>query len=89
MITLVRSQRFENERRKFVKNSPQRAENLIKSLQRFVGNPRYPSLHIEKLQGSKIWTIRIDLGNRIFFLWINQTTALLIDIGPHDKYRQF
>jgi len=44
---------------------------------------------MEKLKGSLYWTIRISLSNRIFFIWIDKKTALLIDIGPHDKYRKF
>ncbi len=81
--------KFERERKKFTKNNPQNAKSLKKTLALFRKNPKHPSLNLEKLGGSSIWTIRIDRGNRIFFLWIDKTTALFIDIGEHDKYRKY
>jgi len=55
----------------------------------FISNPAHPGLKLEKLRGTKIWTIRIDKGNRIFLTWIDKSTALFIDIGQHDKYRKY
>ena len=75
--------------RSFVKNNKKNAENIKKALKLFKENPRHPSLNLEKLKGSSIWTIRIDKSNRIFFSWINKTTALFLDIGKHDKYRRY
>lgn len=73
----------------FVKNNKRNAESTKKTLNLFKENPNHPSLHLEKLSGSKFWTIRIDKGNRIFFSWINKTSALFLDIGKHDKYRRY
>ena len=89
MINILNSPRYERERDKFVKNNPENANALIKTLDKFSNNPSYPSLNLEKLGGTKIWTIRINKGNRIFFSWINESTALFIDIGKHDKYRRY
>lgn len=89
MINIRKTSRYDRERDKFVKNNPKRANALIKTLDKFVHNPNHPSLNLEKLKGSRIWTIRIDKGNRIFFSWINESTALFIDIGKHDKYRRY
>ena len=75
--------------KRFVKNNKRNAESTKKTLKLFKENPNYPSLHLEKLAGSKFWTIRIDRGSRIFFSWINKNTALLLDIGKHDKYRRY
>ncbi len=75
--------------RKFVKGNKRNATNAKKAIKIFEKNPHYPSLNLEKLKGSSIWTIRIDKGNRIFFSWINESTALFIDIGKHDKYRRY
>lgn len=61
---------------------------IIKTLKKFSHNPNHPSLRLEKLHGSKIWTVRIDKGNRIFLAWIDTSTVLLVDIGKHDKYRR-
>lgn len=73
----------------FVKNNKRNAENIKKALKLLKESSRHLSLNLEKLKGSNIWTIRIDKGNRIFFYWINKTTALFLDIGKHDKYRKY
>lgn len=73
----------------FVKNNKRNAENIKKALKLLRENPHHPSLNLEKLKGSHIWTIRIDRGNRIFFSWTDKTTALFLDIGKHDKYRGY
>jgi len=75
--------------RGFVKNNKRNAESIKKAIIIFRGNSKHPSLHLEKLGSSKIWTIRIDKGNRIFFSWIDKSTVLFIDIGKHDKYRKY
>ncbi|OGD87917.1 hypothetical protein A2870_04000 [Candidatus Curtissbacteria bacterium RIFCSPHIGHO2_01_FULL_41_11] len=75
--------------RKFVKNNKINASNLKKALKLFEENPSHPSLRLEKLSGSKVWTIRIDKSNRIFFVWVSKTIVLLIDIDKHDKYRRY
>jgi mRNA-degrading endonuclease YafQ of YafQ-DinJ toxin-antitoxin module len=73
----------------FVKNNKINAENIKKALSLFRENPHHPSLNLEKLKGSHIWTIRIDKGNRIFFSWIDKTIVLFLDVGKHDKYRRY
>lgn len=75
--------------KKFVKNSKRNSESVKKVLRLLKSNPNHPSLHLEKLRGSKFWTIRIDKGNRIFFTWIDKSTVFFIDIGKHDKYREY
>lgn len=89
MITLKKTSKYQESRDKFVKNNVKRGEALIKTIRLLVENPMHPSLHLEKLIGSGVWTIRIDSGNRIYFIWIDKNTVLLIDIGPHDKYRRY
>lgn len=89
MIRVLKTARYERERNKFLKNNTKRTNALIGALDKFVDNPNHPSLNLEKLSGTKVWTIRIDKGNRIFFSWIDKKTALLIDIGKHDKYRRY
>lgn len=73
----------------FVRNNKKNAENIKKTLKLLRENPRHPSLNLEKLKGSLIWTIRIDRGNRIFFSWVDKATVLFLDIGKHDKYRKY
>lgn len=74
--------------KQFVKNNKTNAQNVKKALSILKNNPTHPSLNLEKLGGTKIWTIRVDKGNRIFFC-IRKNIALLIDVGKHDKYRRY
>ena len=89
MIEIEYSSRYLSSREKFLKNDIKLLNKTIKSISLFVKNPKHPSLKLEKLKGSSVWTIRIDKGNRIFFFWISESIALFIDIGKHDKYRKY
>lgn len=89
MVQLQYSSKYLSSRAKFLKNNPNLFDKTIKAIFLFVDNPKHPSLNLEKLKGSSYWTIRIDKGGRIFFIWINKTTALFIDIGKHDMYRKY
>ncbi len=89
MTKINYSPRYLSSRKKFLKNNPILLNKTTKSISLFVTNPNYTGLHLEKLSGLSLWTIRIDKGNRIFFKWINDWEALFIDIGKHDKYRKY
>ena len=89
MISIQKTPKYDRARDKFVKNNPIRGNSLLKVLQIFTDNPSHPSLHLEKLSGLEVWTIRIDRGNRIFFQWLDESTAIFIDIDKHDKYRNY
>lgn len=89
MTRIEYSPRYLVSRKKFLKNNSKLIKSTIKAISLFVTNPEHTSLNLEKLKGTKIWTIRIDKGNRIFFYWIADSTALFIDIGKHDKYRKY
>ncbi len=89
MVIISYSPKYSDARKKFLKNNNKLADKAIKAISLFVKDPQHPSLNLEKLKGTKIWTIRIDQGNRIFFYWIEESKALFIDIGKHDKYRKY
>ena len=89
MVKLQLSNRYQHEAKHFVNKNKTNLDAIKKTLRLFLQNPSHPSLKMEKLKGSLYWTIRISLSNRIFFIWIDKKTALLIDIGQHDKYRKF
>ena len=86
-MILERSTLFDGSMRRFVKGNKKRTLFFKKTLRLLLANPRHPSLHLEKLQNSKIWSIRIDRGNRIFLVRINASALLLVDIGSHDRYK--
>ncbi len=85
---LQTSNRFKRELDKFVKKNKRRSEAVKKALKLLVNNPKSPGLNIEKIANG-VWTIRIDKGNRIFLTLLNKQKILLIDIGTHDKYRNY
>lgn len=89
MTTIHYSSNYLSQRKKYLRNNSRLAETVIAKIKLFVQNPRHPSLNSEKLKGSNVWTIRISRGDRIFFYWTTNSEALFIDIGPHDKYRQY
>ena len=89
-IKIEYSRYFLTQRKKYVKNDRKRFADFKKTINLFLSNLIHPSLHIEKLQNAKgIHTIRLNKSDRIFFIWKEENTALLIDIGPHDKYRRY
>ncbi len=73
----------------FVKNNKRNATKVKKTLILFKKNPVHPSLNLEKLKGAKVWTIRVDIHNRIFLSWVSKIKVILVDIGRHDKYREY
>lgn len=89
MIRIEISSRFKKEHKKFIKNNTARKKAVASALRLLLSNPLHPSLHKEKLKGSNYWSMRIDLANRIFFIFTEKNSILLIDIGPHDRYKKY
>ena len=87
MIKIQITSHFERSRKKYVKKNILRAEKILSTLNTFRHDPLHRGLNIEKLVNSNIYSLRLDRGDRIFFTWINKDTALLLDIGKHDKYK--
>ncbi len=56
------------------------------ALSRFFVNPRHPSLHFEKLIGSKYRTIRVDRGRwRIVMRDLGRSNYELVDVDRHQN----
>lgn len=89
-IKLEYFQHFLSQRKKYLKNNPKRFAEYKKAIALFLSNPKHPGLNLERLLNTKgIYTIRLNRGDRIFFIWKGTDTAVLIDIGKHDKYRKY
>lgn len=89
-IEIEYSSHFLKERKKYVKKNLSRFKDYDKVINLFSSNPKHPSLNIEKLKSDKsIYTIRLNKGDRIFFIWKKERRVLFIDIGKHDKYRKY
>ncbi len=79
---------FETTYHKFTKRNPKRVRAIDRVLEIFASNPQHPSLQLEKLVSGEIWTIRVDRGNRLFFIWADgKDTAIFFLVGAHDLYR--
>jgi plasmid maintenance system killer protein len=89
MPQIFLSKHFEKATKKFVKNNLRHLQLLKKAMSLFSENPIHPNLNLEKLRGSKNWSIRLDEGNRILFEWLDKDTVFFIDLGPHDMYRNY
>ncbi|PIZ65066.1 cytotoxin [Candidatus Roizmanbacteria bacterium CG_4_9_14_0_2_um_filter_39_13] len=88
MIQVATTPHFKRSRNKYIKNSVKKAKQFLSALNAFRHNPSHPSLNVEKLINSDIWSMRINRSDWIFFAWINNETALLLEIGHHDMYRK-
>jgi len=89
-IKLEYFQHFLSERKKYLKNNPKRFAEYKKAIALLLSNPAHPSLNLEKLVNTKgVYTVRLNRSDRIFFIWKEVNSALLIDIGKHDKYRKY
>lgn len=89
MIVLSLSSGYKKTALKFVKNDQNRADLISKALKLFEENPKHPGLNVEKLKNSDYYSMRIDKNNRIFFMWYDSKTAILLDVGKHDKYKEY
>ncbi|MBU4099736.1 hypothetical protein KJ980_08915 [Patescibacteria group bacterium] len=80
--------KFQKARKKWTRGNNRREKQLKQAFLLFTQNSKHPSLNLEKLSGSDIWTIRIDRGNRLFFVWADEEyTAIFFFVGHHDAYR--
>jgi len=86
MTTIRFEESFSKNLKKFTKNNSNRANAVKKALLLFQQDSKHPSLNAEKLTGTKIWSIRIDRGNRLFFTW-SADVAVFFFVGPHDSYK--
>ena len=59
-------------------------KRAAKSMKQFLENPRHPSLHFEKLRGSGLHTIRVDMNFRIALDDKGGGVYDLIDVGSRE-----
>lgn len=79
-MTFEHTERFKRDFQSLPESIQQRAE---KQLERFLENPRHPSLGIKKMHGfAEIWEGRITQSHRFTFQ-IREDICTLRRIGPH------
>ncbi len=83
-MRLLRTERF----KKDFQHLPSEIQARVgKTLERFVFNPRHPSLHAKKMEGAPdIWEFRVSDNYRITFQFV-QEGVLLRRIGTHNVLR--
>lgn len=79
--------KFEKRLKKYIKKDLSKLDKVEAAIDRFREDPTHPSLNTEKLVNTDIWSLRVNKGDRIFFIW-EEKVVLLIDIGKHDRYRR-
>jgi mRNA interferase RelE/StbE len=63
----------------------QDAERVKKALRLLVENPRHPSLHVKRVQGTdRIWEARASLSIRLTFE-MQGDLIVLRNVGAHDE----
>ena len=72
--------RFE---RSFAKLTKAEMQAVRKALALLTDNPRYPSLHVKKMEGGDIWEVRASARLRMTFN-IDGDTIYMRHAGGHD-----
>ena len=84
-MQLLRTERFKKD---FKRLPSEIQERVGTTLERFVDNPRHPSLHAKKMEGApNIWELRVTDNYRITFQYENGDSIQLRKIGTHDILR--
>ena len=84
-MQLLRTERFKKDFKRLPSDIQERIGN---TLERFVDNPRHPSLHMKKMEGAPdIWELRVSDNYRITFQFV-QEGVLLRRVGTHHILRQ-
>ena len=84
-MQVLRTERFKKDFKRLPSDIQERIGN---ALERFVDNPRHPSLHVKKMEGAPdIWELRVSDNYRITFQFV-QEGALLRRVGTHNVLRQ-
>jgi len=84
-MQLLRTERF----KKDFKRLPREIQHkLPEALERFMTNPRHPSLQVKKMEDVRdIWEMRVTQSYRVTFQFV-QEGVLLRRVGTHDVLRQ-
>lgn len=86
MIKLIWDKPFKKRFKKYISKNPDSLENIINKLAIFVNEPFHPELRNHKLSGNlkELRAICIEYDLRIIYKEIDDSKALLVDIGTHD-----
>ncbi|MBI4598253.1 MAG: type II toxin-antitoxin system RelE/ParE family toxin [Candidatus Omnitrophica bacterium] len=84
-MQVFRTERFKKDFKRLPREIQARLPDV---LERFVDNPRHPSLQTKKMEGVRdIWELRVTQSYRITFQFVLEG-VLLRRVGTHDVLRQ-
>ncbi len=87
MIQLTWNKNFEKALKKYIKKHPELESRIQEKLRLFVEEPYSAELRNHGLSGklNDLRAIVIDYDCRLVFKFIDEETALLVNIGSHDE----
>ncbi len=87
-MTINRSSRF---KRSYKRLPPHIQNDFDESVKIFFKNPFDPALQTHKLHGNLDAYYAFDLraGYRVLFVFEEDSTVLLVNIGDHDDYKKW
>ena len=87
MIKLIWNKNFEKSLKRYVKKHPEKESKIKEKLKLFTEEPFSPELKNHKLSGKlkDLRAIVVEYDCRIVLKFIDEGTALLINIGSHEE----
>jgi mRNA-degrading endonuclease YafQ of YafQ-DinJ toxin-antitoxin module len=83
-MRLILSSNFQRKLDKLLQKEPQLKNRINKTFRFMLSDLNYPALRLHKLSGTNIWSVSVDMENRIIFSW-EKDGLFLLDIGSHDE----
>jgi addiction module RelE/StbE family toxin len=87
MIKLAWNKNFERSLNRYIKKNPEKESRIKEKLKLFTEEPFSPELRNHKLSGKlkDLRAIVVEYDCRIVFKFVDEDTALLINIGSHEE----
>jgi addiction module RelE/StbE family toxin len=87
MIKLAWTKNFEKSLKRYIKKHPEKETKIKEKLKLFTEEPFSPELRNHRLSGKlkELRAIVVEYDCRIVFKFIEEDTALIIDIGSHEE----
>lgn len=81
------SSTFQRAYKKRIQGKAELEARFAERLDRFMTNPRDPSLHVHRLSHDMMGLLafKIDYDCRVVFEYIDSERVLFVDVGTHDQ----
>jgi len=87
MIKIAFSPAFERSFHKRLKHNAKLQDKFWQKLECFIEEPFEPQLKTHKLTGQlkDLWSFSVEFDVRVIFYFMDESNAVLVDIGSHDE----